>query len=132
MAIINRETDYAIRILRSLSDGDKKPISQICEQEAMAKPFTYKICKKLEKAGLIDIQRGPDGGCRLAADLKQLTLYDLMLAIDDSQILIDCMRKGYVCEYTEHNTCRVHCSMSVLQQKINDQLKSYSILDLLS
>ena len=63
--LISRETDYALRILRALSDGKKRSIEEICSLEATPKQFAYRIIKKLETAGWIIITRGAEGGCRL-------------------------------------------------------------------
>ena len=53
--LITKETDYALRILRSLADAGntKTPIKEICDKELLPQQFVYKIAKKLAK-GLID------------------------------------------------------------------------------
>lgn len=43
--LISRETDYALRILRALSDGKKRSIEEICSLEATPKQFAYRIIK---------------------------------------------------------------------------------------
>lgn len=71
--IITRETDYALRILRVLLDGELHTVGQISQDELLPQSFAYKILKKLDKAGLIDVVRGTAGGCRLAADLSAVS-----------------------------------------------------------
>ena len=63
--LITRETDYALRILQNLTDGEKRSVGEISQQETIPQQFAYKIAKKLAKAGFIQITRGVDGGCRL-------------------------------------------------------------------
>ena len=60
--IITRETDYAIRILRSLADLQLKNIREISDEQMIPRQFAYKISKKLERAGFIEIIRGAQGG----------------------------------------------------------------------
>lgn len=60
--IITRETDYAIRILRSLADWEQKNIREISDEQLIPRQFAYKISKKLEQAGYIEIIRGAQGG----------------------------------------------------------------------
>ena len=79
--VITRETDYALRILRALLDGKLHTAGQIAQDELLPQAFAYKILKKLEKAGLVEVVRGTAGGCRLSADLIGTSLYDLMKAI---------------------------------------------------
>lgn len=130
MAIINRETDYAIRILRVLRDGQRHSIREICQSQHMTKPFTYKISKKLERAGYIRVLRGVEGGCQLACDLACVNLHQLMAALEEDEVLVACMESGYTCEYAAKAGCRVHRNLSQLQQRINEQLQSYSIAKL--
>ena len=49
--LITRETDYALRILRTLSDGKSYTAGELAERESLPQKFAYKILKKLEKAG---------------------------------------------------------------------------------
>ena len=63
--LITRETDYALRILRALSDGELLTAKALTQKEAVPHQFAYKILKKLEGAGLIRITRG-----RLPADRR--------------------------------------------------------------
>ena len=60
--LITRETDYALRILQSLLNGEKKSVGEISEQELIPQQFAYKIIKKLSQAGFVQILRGADGG----------------------------------------------------------------------
>ena len=48
--------------------GEQLTAGDISEQQMVPKPFAYKIIKKLSKAGFVRINRGADGGCRLAVD----------------------------------------------------------------
>ena len=48
--MITRESDYAIRIIRALKDGELLPLEQICQRELVPKQFAYKILKKLERS----------------------------------------------------------------------------------
>ena len=68
--MITRESDYGVRIIRALRDGGLMTIQQICERECIPKQFAYKILKKLDRAGLVQIKRGNQGGCTLARDLE--------------------------------------------------------------
>lgn len=81
--IMTRETDYAVRILRALSCGERLTVRQVCDSELVPVQFAYKILKKLASCGYVEIFRGQEGGCRLKADLNELSLYDLMRCINE-------------------------------------------------
>lgn len=95
--VITRETDYALRILRALLDGKLHTAGQIAQDELLPQAFAYKILKKLEKAGLVEVVRGTAGGCRLSADLIGTSLYDLMKAMGERGNLSSCMDPAYQC-----------------------------------
>ena len=53
--LLTQETDYALRILRSLSTESVISVQRLAEQEDLPRHFAHKIAKKLEKAGIIRI-----------------------------------------------------------------------------
>lgn len=131
MSLINRETDYAIRILRALSSGELCTIPRVCEEQFIAKPFAYKISKKLEKAGLIGIKRGSNGGLFLDCDIKKTSLWDVMSAVENVQYINDCFEEGYKCECCTHKPCRTHGRLASLQNRIYDEIKNCALADII-
>lgn len=131
--VITRETDYALRILRALTDGGLHTVSQIAEKELLPQAFTYKILKKLERAGLIEVTRGNAGGCRLAADLSKCSLYDLMAATGERSDLCSCMDPGFQCPWRDcHGECTVHCNLRKIQETLDTELRNHSLLAILN
>ncbi len=130
--MITRETDYALRLLRSLTDEEIHPVTEIAEKELVPQAFSYKILKKLSKAGYVQILRGADGGCRLAADLQKINLYDLMIAMGDNCGINRCMDSSYQCPWREkHEICEVHCKLAKIQEVITTELQAHSLHELL-
>jgi len=131
--LITRETDYALRILRALSCGEQKSIPLICEEEQVPKQFAYKILKKLSSAGLVQIARGAAGGCRLSADPRQVTLYDLMAATGEDRLVNACTDGSFQCARSQciPGGCTVHRSLAEAQQRMDDLLRSYTLQKLL-
>lgn len=126
--LITRETDYALRILRALAGGEQLTAGSIAESQMVPKQFSYKIIKKLSRAGMVSITRGVEGGCRLSADLEKTTLLDLMSAMEEDNTVVACMEPGYPCRWREaHGGCMVHRQLSAVQSKINDELRSHTL-----
>ena len=73
---MNKKTDYALRIIRALTDQNRHTAAELAGNEQIPLAFTYKILKQLSRAGIISLERGPGGGCSLQTDLKQISLYD--------------------------------------------------------
>lgn len=131
MSLINRETDYALRIIRALSEKEYCSIPQICEDEHITRPFAYKISKKLEKGGFIGIKRGSRGGLFLSCDLGKTSLYDVMGALESLQLVNDCFESGYKCEIIKNGPCKIHHNLNDLQNRIYDELKNVFLKDIL-
>ena len=79
-----------MRVLRGLKDGRMHAVPDLTQDQMIPQAFTYKIMKKLDRAGLVEIVRGSAGGCRLKADLEQTSLADLMTAMEGSRCLSAC------------------------------------------
>ena len=73
--LITRETDYALRILRTLSDGKSYTAGELAERESLPQKFAYKILKKLEKAGM----SGGGGTARPAPSIHNWQKYRMQL-----------------------------------------------------
>lgn len=97
--LITKETDYALRILRALAGGNQLITADLAQNEQISHQFAYKILKKLQKAGIVRVLRGTNGGCVLAKELKQVCLYQLMQAMEEDSAVISCMKPGYQCNW---------------------------------
>ena len=97
--IITKETDYALRILRVLLDGEKHSVAEMSETELIPNQFAYQILRKLSAGNLVRVSRGALGGCALSCDLDATSLYDLMGVVGERGILCACMEPGYECHW---------------------------------
>ena len=55
--IITKETDYALRILRVLLDGEKHSVAEMSETELIPNQFAYQILRKLSAGNLVRVSR---------------------------------------------------------------------------
>lgn len=130
--LVTRETDYAIRILRNLSSCEKAPVSRICESENIPNQFAYKILKKLERANLVESFRGVNGGYRMTREACDLTLFDVLYAMDNKFLVIQCIDDEFFCanRAKEGHVCHVNAEMQRLQSVFEDEMKSKTLEDL--
>lgn len=126
--LINRESDYALRIIRSLSKGISMSAGQIAKEQQIPLQFAYKIIKKLKNSGIIDVSRGVDGGCTLAADLDKMSLYDLLIAMDGKTSVNSCTKPNYTCPWkVDNGGCSINCQLTDLQERFDSELKDMTI-----
>lgn len=131
--IITREVDYALRLLRSLSSGEKMSVRELCDREQIPQQFTYKIIRKLARDKYINVTRGVDGGCCLRADLSELSLYDLMETMDARSYVNGCLSPGFHCSWAESCStgCRLHRQLEKIQANLDQELKTHSLKGLI-
>lgn len=131
--LITRETDYALRMLRVLLDGEKHSAAEMAETELIPVQFAYQILRKLSAGELVQVSRGAAGGCRLSRDLRDVSLYDLMVVMGEHDVLCACMEPGYDCRWqSEHGKCAIHCQLTELQRKQDEAFRAVSLHRLLT
>ena len=131
--IITKETDYAMRILRVLLDGEKHSVAEMSETELIPVQFAYQILRKLSAGELVQVSRGAAGGCRLSRDLRGVSLYDLVDVMGEHDVLCACMEPGYDCRWqSEHGKCAIHCQLTELQRKQDEAFRAVSLHKLLT
>lgn len=127
--LLTKENDYAIRMMRSMKDGEKHTIKDICQEEEVPEAFAYKILRKLQKAGLVEVVRGVSGGCRIKKPLYELTLYDVVTAVDEEPLIMPCLRKN-CSRNTKGTVCKVHGELAKIQKVLMQELKERNLAEL--
>src|SRR5690348_9902825 len=80
MFSFSRKADYALIALGHLAGRDGQTVSarEIAETYVLPQALIMKILKALHHAGIVSSLRGVNGGYRLALDLHQVSLYQLI------------------------------------------------------
>ena len=132
--LITKETDYALRILRALAGGERLATADIAKNEQVPQAFAYKIIKKLQKAGIVTIHRGSDGGCALTKDLSTISLFALLQSMDEDPSLSACMRTGHQCQWQKAHSgriCHAHIRLGAIQDTLNRELENQNLQEIL-
>jgi Rrf2 family protein len=82
---ISAKADYAVRAaieLAAAPDGKAVPAERIATSQGMPVNFLEHILSELRIAGLVRSQRGTDGGFRLARDAREITIADIIRAVE--------------------------------------------------
>ena len=130
---ITKECDYAIRVVRGLADGEIKAVKNVCEEEHIPHSFAYKILKKLEREGIVMSFRGNTGGYQLVKGLEELTLFEVVQAVDKRLFINECLEDGYVCSRNGAcDRCMVHREFLRIQGILNEALQEKTIQEIVS
>ena len=94
---ITRQADYAVRAmvyLAQIGPEQRASTSQIAQEKSIPPSFLAKIVSQLSVAGLLQTSRGARGGVSLARSAADISLLDVVEAIDGPILLNDCVTNG--------------------------------------
>jgi len=97
------KTEYAVRAAIEIGLlGQEKPaqVKEIASRQAIPERFLEQVMASLKKAGIIESIRGAQGGYRLAKPIEQITLTNIIEAIEGPMLVMECLS-----EDIEHNKC---------------------------
>ncbi len=128
---ITNQADYALRAMlfvARLEPGQVAPSNLIADQMDMSRMFLSRINSQLSNAGLITTRRGALGGIMLAKDPAEITVYDVVSAIDGPINLIRCTTDPSCCSLGEH--CPLLDFWCRTESLMITQLKTTTLADL--
>jgi len=105
---ITRQADYAVRAvlyLSGLDNGRRAPTSEIALKQHIPPSFLAKIVSQLSIAGIVQTSRGARGGVSLARAADEISLLEVVEAIDGPIKLNECVFDANACVFG--NNCPV-------------------------
>jgi Rrf2 family protein len=81
---ISAKVDYAVRALLVLAEagGGAVPSERLATTQDLPRQFLQNILNQLRRAGLVTSQRGSEGGYRLARPASEISVADVMRAVE--------------------------------------------------
>ncbi len=117
---ITLEADYAVRIVFALAAGQRR-----MGGESLAKISGVTVLRKLVAAGLVTSYKGAAGGYELAKAPKEISLCDIIEAIEGPIHISRCVNKEYPCTREKDGECQFQCAFEEVSQSLRQQLESY-------
>jgi len=131
---LNQATDYAFRavmyLTRFASDNEIVSAQVIAEKEEVPMRFLLKIMRSLIKAGIVKSYRGVDGGYALAKPPEQITLLDVVEALEGPIRINRCLVDPEYCSKHWSQYCSIHQVLNGVQTKIITELGSHNFAEL--
>lgn len=128
---ITRASDYAVRVmihLASLPEGSTVRQSEISRATDVSGHFLSKVLQQLVRARFIRSQRGAGGGYALATPAANVSLLDVVQAMEGPVRLNQCIEEGHSCE--RKAWCPAHQIWAEAQAAITNVLGSASMASL--
>jgi len=130
--MLSNACKYAIRSMLYLAmytDETKKiGVKKIADELETPQPFLAKLLQQLTKSRLVSSTKGPNGGFFLDKKNKENSVWDIIRSIDGADKFDQCFLGLSKC--TDENPCPVHFIVSPFKQKILEDFRDKTIVQL--
>lgn len=110
------------------SQGGPVTLAGISERQSISLSYLEQLFGKLRRRNLVDSVRGPGGGYCLARPVSEITVADIVVAVDEPLDATQCSG-GHNCH--DEQTCMTHDLWAGLNHTIYDYLASVSLVQLI-
>lgn len=125
---ITLEADYALRIVDTLARQDSRlEAKAIAEKAVVTLRFSLKILRKLVAAGFVRSYKGSQGGYEIAKPLDQITVYNVLEAIEGPLALNRCLEEDHSCSRVPDKKCPYHYLFEHVTDHLRAQLSAVTL-----
>jgi Rrf2 family transcriptional regulator, cysteine metabolism repressor len=145
--MFSTKAEYGVRVMVELArragesvDGAESvvPLAEIAEHDGMPLAYLEHLVARLRKAGLIDSRRGSRGGYLLARPAQEITMAEVVEALEGSIAPIECISQAsdgrVVCsrESDPNHVCPTKLLWTRVRFSIVRTLRETTLADLLA
>lgn len=129
MLKLGKLTDYATVLLASMAASPERlhAAQDLAQRTAIAAPTVAKLMKQLQQGGLVASSRGAKGGYRLTRAPAQVTVADVIRALEGPIALTDCAAHG-VCALEDG--CGAKAPFRLINAAITQALEAVTLADM--
>lgn len=128
---ITRTTDYGVRAMTYLADrdaGTRVTVAAVSVAAGVTPTLMSKVLQRLVSARLVVSYRGKEGGFNLARPAAEISLLDVLVAMEGPLCLNLCLLSGEAC--SRQPWCAAHLVWAEVQRKVVAILGAASIAEL--
>jgi Rrf2 family iron-sulfur cluster assembly transcriptional regulator len=104
-------------------------LAAISERQHISLSYLEQLFGKLRRAKLVNSVRGPGGGYNLAKPIADISVAEIISAVDEPIDATQCAGKE---NCNDDRRCITHDLWATLNEKMNDYLSSVSLADVVS
>lgn len=131
MLRMTKQADYGIVLLTHMaSQADKRfAAPELAAATRLPLPTVSKILKLLAREGILASHRGVKGGYSLAQDPQEVSVADMISALDGPIAFTECIPDAPgVC--SQENTCRLRGHWQIINDAVRQALEQISLAEL--
>jgi Rrf2 family protein len=129
---LSTRSRYGLRLLMELASRETdKPVflSDIAESQNISEKYLSKLVIPLRSAGLLDSVRGASGGYVLNKRPEDITLWNVVQALEGGISLVDCVDNSRVCDRA--TTCPARRTWGGLERAMKEYCEGLTLADIL-
>lgn len=133
MLRINKQTDYAVRVILALASQEPKTrLSTASIQKKMLIPqsFLPRIVAQLANAGMIKTFAGRDGGLELSRSADEISLLDVVTTFEGSMMLCECLHTAGGNDCPFDGDCLIRSKWGRIQGEMVREMAATNFADL--
>lgn len=133
MLKINRQTDYAVRVVLALAkygEGTRLSSAEIQQEMLIPPALMSRIVAQLAREGLVSTFPGRDGGLSLPCPASKITLKDVVEAFEGPILLSECMQAKGEDDCPFRSNCPVRSKWGRVQVAMMREMASITFEDL--
>ena len=115
---LTRQADYAIRCVLEVARPGRLAAAEIATRQGLSPSFVGKIVGSLARAGILETRRGASGGVQLGRPPRDISILEVVEAVQGPIRLNRCVRVPPACSLVE--TCPVSPVVRQAQQALVD------------
>ena len=107
--VFTKKTDYALRLMQDLGrnrESGPLSISSIIRGSDMTLKFVQSVARDLSRNNLINTKSGPKGGLTLAKRPSQISVLEIIEAVEGKINIMDCLEHPEICD--DYSGCSHH------------------------
>jgi Rrf2 family iron-sulfur cluster assembly transcriptional regulator len=129
--MLSKSCDYGLRailVIASQSQRQFIPIRELSDKLGISFHFLTKILQILTLKGFLVSFKGPRGGVRLATEAKNISLRDIVVAIDGQDLFQSCILGLNACG--DEHPCPLHQQWAPIRDQLETMFNTMTLADL--
>jgi Rrf2 family protein len=135
MLKLSKKVEYALMAAKFMAlqnSGRLSSAREIAESYQIPHPLVAKVLQSLVRSNLAVSVKGVNGGFSLSKKPEQISLLDIIAAVDTKFRIVDCMQpNGSIADCSNFDCCKIKDPLAEIQRKIDKVFIETSLTQIL-
>lgn len=116
----------AVELAQNYNKGEYLNVTTLSQSTGVSEKYLEQIIALMKKAEIVSATRGATGGYKLTATPEEITVGQVLRAVEDNLQIVDCLHS----ECSQRGKCVAHNLWGKLYDNINSYLDTISLTQL--